>query len=200
MLRLNEIDINESPVENKGGLIDESLRYISKILQLSEKWFDNHVDKTLKTELEWLIQSSWNQAVEAEKFNLDLSTCLLFEQTAKLIALCNEKYIENLYICYYFSIKYRIKMVTENKSLLTEYLEIAKKSFESLFSLIPSLELESVTLTDLKSFLILSNFEMLLLNENWQDLSKMLDSPDFAAYPVSLLKSIAGNLIRLIQR
>lgn len=206
LLRLNEVDINEADTnEKKVELIDESLRYISKVLMLSSKWFLNtlEISQEIKKELEWLIQSSWNQAVEAENCNLELSTCLLFEQTAKLVTLCNQtEYIENLYICYYFSIKYRIKLSRENKDCLTEYVSIAKNSYSSLSGLMSSLndKIEPSKLKDLKSFLILSDFEMELLNENWEYLSKILDSSDLCTYPVSLLKSMAGKFKKRVIR
>jgi hypothetical protein len=198
LIRLNEVDISESKTkERKVELIDESLRYISKILQLSSKWFAKTSENTqkLEKEIEWLIQSCWNQAVEAENCNLELSACLLFEQTGHLIKLNNSPlYLETLYICYYFSIKLRINLSRQNKDLLAQNLSIAKGFFNALSDLIPLLsdKLEQGTLRDLKSFLILSNFEMELLNENWDNLSKIIDSPDVSTYPVSLLKSMAG--------
>lgn len=199
LLRLNEVDINNSETkEKKEELINESLRYISKVLQLSSKWVSQTTERNqhIEKELEWLTQSCWNQAVEAENCNLELSACLLFELTVQLITLSNStEYLETLYICYYFSIKLRIKLSRENKTLLAEYLSIAKASFNSLSDMIPSLKnkLEPSIFNDVKSFLILSNFEMELLNENWDDVCKILDSPDVSTYPVSLLKSMAGK-------
>jgi hypothetical protein len=199
LLRLNEVDINNSETkEKKEELINESQRYISKVLQLSSKWFSQTAEKNLQIqkELEWLTQSCWNQAVDAENSDLEFSACVLFELTGQLITLSNSTdYLETLYICYYFSIKLRIKLSRENKTLLAEYLSIAKASFNSLSDMIPLLQnkLEPGTLNDVKSFLTLSNFEMELLNEKWDDLCKILDSPDVTTYPVSLLKSMAGK-------
>lgn len=202
LIRLNEVEINGSETkERKAELIDESQRYVAKVLQLGSKWFNGTDTKSqdIVKELEWLIQSSWNQAVDAENCNLELSACSLFEQTARLITLSDSKeYLETLYICYYFSIKYRNKLSREKKDLLPEYMLNAKQSFNSLSNLIPSLKekLEPGKLIDLQSFLILSNFEMNILNENWDDLSRMIESTNVSTYPVSLLKSMAGIFIK----
>ena len=201
LLRLNEVNISESESNQlKSELIEESLRYISKVLQLCSKWFNNEAEQNeyIQKELEWMIQSSWNQAVDAENCSLEPSSCLLFEQTAQLINLSYKtEYLENLYQCYYFSIKYRIKESRENKQSLSESVPIAKKSFDSLWNLIPLLKdkLDPIVLDDLKSFLILSNFEMELLNQNWENISKILDSPELPTYRLSLLKSMAGNQV-----
>ena len=151
-------------------------------------------------EIDWLIQSCWNQAIDSQSQSLESNSCTLFEYCAELIAAKNSsEYLDYIRICYYYSIKFRIKAARSDKTRTEEHLQIARKSHQSLSLLIITLKekLPEKEIKDLESYLFLTNFETEIISENWENVAQTLDSTDLTAFSIPLLKCMAGKNLQI---